>query len=49
MAITNRMKYGVKPSAVRSENYLHNIKASNVPTFDLQMGQDIIFAQVPNL
>ena len=29
VAITDRMKYGVKPSAVRSENYLHNIKASN--------------------
>ena len=31
VAITDRMKYGVKPSAVRSENYLHNIKASNGP------------------
>ena len=40
VAITDRMKYGVKPSAVRSENYLHNIKASN--------GQDIIF-DVPAL
>ena len=43
VAITDRMKYGVKPSAVRSENYLHNIKASNTPQFDVQMGQDIIF------
>ena len=43
VAITDRMKYGVKPSAVRSENYLHNIKASNGPQFDVQMGQDIIF------
>jgi len=40
VAITDRMKYGVKPSAVRSENYLHNIKC--------QMGQDIIF-DVPAL
>ena len=37
MAITDRMKCGVKPSAVRSENYLHNIKASNGPQFDVQM------------
>ena len=43
VAITDRMKYGVKPSAVRSENYLHNIKASNGSTFKCQMGQDIIF------
>ena len=48
VAITDRMKYGVKPSAVRSENYLHNIKASNGPQFDVQMGQDIIF-DVPAL
>ena len=43
MAITNRMKYGVQPGAVRSENYLHNIKASNGPQFEVQMGQYIIF------
>ena len=43
VAITDRMKYGVKPSAVRSENYLHDIKASNGPSFTCQMGQDIIF------
>ena len=48
VAITDRMKYGVKPSAVRSENYLHNMKASNGPTFDLQMGHDIMFG-VPAL
>ena len=35
VAITDRMKYGVKPSAVRSENYLHNIKASNGPQFEV--------------
>ena len=48
VAITDRMKYGVKPSAVRSENYLHNIKASNGSSFLCQMGQDIIF-DVPAL
>ena len=48
VAITDRMKYGVKPSAVRSENYLHNIKASNGPQFEVSMGQDIIF-DVPAL
>ena len=37
------LQYGVKPSAVRSENCLHNIKASKGPTFEVQMGQDIIF------
>ena len=26
VAITDKMMYKVKPSAVRSENYLHNIK-----------------------
>ena len=35
VAITDRMKYGVKTSAVRSEKYLHNIKASNGPQFDV--------------
>lgn len=48
VAITDRMKYGVKPSAVRSENYLHNIKATNGATFDVSMGQDLIF-DVPAL
>ena len=46
VAITDRMKYGVKPSSVRSENYLHNIKASNGSQFEVQMGQDIIFFMV---
>ena len=48
VAVSDRMKYGVKPSAVRSENYLHNIKASNGSTFPCNMGQDIIF-EVPAL
>ena len=29
VAITDKMMYKVKPSAVRSENYLHNIKILN--------------------
>ena len=48
VAVSDRMKYGVKPSAVRSENYLHNIKASNGSQFPMQLGQDIIF-DVPAL
>ena len=48
VAISDRMKYGVKPSAVRSENYLHNIKASQGPSFEVQLGQRIIF-DVPAL
>ena len=48
MAITDRMKYGVKPSAVRSERYLNNIKASNGSNFKCTLGQDIIF-DVPAL
>ena len=48
VAITDKMMYKVKPSAVRSENYLHNIKASNGTQFQCQMGTDIIF-EVPAL
>ena len=48
VAITDRMRYGVKPSAVRSESYLHNIKASNGSNFNCTLGQDIIF-DVPTL
>ena len=44
MAITGRMKSGVKPSAVRPESYLHNIKASNGSNFNCTLGQDIIFS-----
>ena len=43
VAITGRMKYGVKPSAVWFQKYLHNLKTSNGPQFDMQMGQDISF------
>ena len=39
VAITDRMKYGVKPSAVRSESYLHNIKASNGSNFNCALGR----------
>ena len=48
VAVSDRMKYGIKPSAVRSENYLHNIKASNGSSFPMTLGQDIIF-DVPAL
>ena len=48
VAVSDWMKYGVKPSAVRSENYLHNIKVSNGSAFPLTFGQDIIF-DVPAL
>ena len=48
VAITDRMKYGVKPSAVRSESYLHNIKASNGSNFNCTLRQDINF-DVPAL
>ena len=39
VAITDKMMYKVKPSAVRSDNYLHNIKASNGNSFEVKMGQ----------
>lgn len=48
VAVTDRMRYGIKPSAVRSETMLHNIKAVNGTSFPLQLGQDIIF-EVPAL
>ena len=48
VAVTDRMRYGIKPSAVRSETMLHNIKAVNGVSFPLQLGQDIIF-EVPAL
>ena len=48
VAITDKMQYKVKASAVRSENYLHNIKASNGSSFTCAMGTDIIF-DVPAL
>ena len=43
VAFTDRIQYGVKPSSIKSENYLHNIKGSNAPSFDVQMGQEIMF------
>ena len=42
-AVTDRMKYTIKPSAVRSENLLHNFKATNGRAFPIQLGQEIIF------
>ena len=48
VAVSDRMKYGIKPSAVQSKNYLHNIKASNGSSFPLTLGQDII-SDVPAL
>ena len=48
VAVTDKMRYGIKPSAVRSETMLHNIKAVNGTSFPLQLGQDIIF-EVPAL
>ena len=48
VAITDKMMYKVKPSAVRSEDYLRNIKASNENSFEVKMGTDIIF-EVPAL
>ena len=43
VAVSDQMKYGMKPSAVCLENYLHHIKASNGLAFPLGLGQDIIF------
>ena len=43
VAVSDRMKNGVKTSAVRSENYVPNIRASNGSAFPLTLGQDIIF------
>ena len=48
VAITDKMMYKVKPSAVRSENYLHSIKAFNGSQFNVQMWTDIMF-EVPAL
>lgn len=42
-AVSDRMKYGVKQSAVRSENNLRNIKASNGTSFSQALGTEIIF------
>mmetsp|Transcript_5361 Transcript_5361/g.8810 ORF Transcript_5361/g.8810 Transcript_5361/m.8810 type:complete len:516 (+) Transcript_5361:2278-3825(+) len=42
-AVSNMMRYSVKQSAVRSENSLRNIKASNGTSFTQALGTDIIF------
>lgn len=48
VAVTDRMKYGVKPSAVKTENLLYNIKATNGADMDLQLGNEVIF-EVPSM
>jgi hypothetical protein len=42
-AVSDRMRYGVKPTAVRSENILSSIKASNGNAFDGNGTSKIIF------
>ena len=42
-AVSDRMKYGIKQSAVRSDNLLHNFKASNGRSFDVKLGNEIVF------
>ena len=42
-AVSDHMKYNVKPTAVRSENLLNNIKASNGNLFDGDNQHEIIF------
>ena len=43
MAVTNLMRYNVKPTGVRSENLLNNIKASNGNEFTGSSEGQIIF------
>ena len=42
-AVTDRMKYGIKASAVFTENLQHNFKAVNGRSFTQQLGNEIIF------
>jgi hypothetical protein len=42
-AVTDRMKYGIKPSAVTSESTLHNFKAVNGRSFTQTLGNEIVF------
>lgn len=42
-AVSDRMKYGVKQAAVRSECSLRNIKASNGTSFSQSLGTEIVF------
>ena len=47
-AVSDRMRYGIKESAVRSDNLLHNFKASNGREFDVKLGNDIVF-ELPSM
>lgn len=47
-AVSDRMRYGIKDSAVRSDNLLHNFKASNGREFEVKMGNDIVF-EIPSM
>lgn len=47
-AVSDRMKYGVKPSAIRSENLLYNLKAVNGTSFSQSTSTDIIF-EIPSM
>ena len=47
-AVSDRMRYGIKESAVRSDNLLHNFKASNGREFEVKMGNDIVF-ELPSM
>jgi len=47
-AVSDRMKYGVKPSAIRSENLLYNLKAVNGTQFSQSTSTDIIF-EIPSM
>ena len=47
-AVSDRMKYGIKQSAVRSDNLLHNFKSSNGRTFEVKLGNDIVF-EIPSM
>jgi len=47
-AVSDRMKYGVKPSAIRSENLLYNLKAVNGTSFSQSTSTDVIF-EIPSM
>ena len=47
-AVSDRMRYGIKESAVRSDNLLHNFKASNGREFQVKLGNEIVF-ELPSM
>ena len=47
-AVSDRMKYGVKPSAVKTENLLHNIKATTGHNTPIALGNEVIF-EIPSM